>query len=372
MTVTVDSFAGAPEGVLTDRYALADVPIEFFVSVPKAMFDEISQMRSYSQLNTERLLSEADYALMADVLAPAGFSVGGDFGTSLILDAIATNVGTHSVSPFGAYAAYATLETSIGTPAAYGAAPEASEFVYPGTTQVNGSVFNRLQSGRPYKAYAGFRPMADAPDTTVFIDNLAVSGYLQATARFAFDGGAAAGTRSHFLGFLKRSAMGKLAADMVPSDVVLGFLIQGAIARLIINGTVEWSRADFPVGDNMLDAYLSAGAAFDRSPATIPAASFDSIYLEFFDCYVASDLADYGSITGFSGMRTVSFAGSVMASVNDLDLTGATYGGPYKARYDSSLSVYDSWGGEGAFGAFYEGGPAPLFWTSLVQTMEVV
>jgi hypothetical protein len=368
MAITTNTFAGAPADLLTAEYSLADIPIEYFVIVPRAMFDPQALFRSYHTLNYKRLTGTSEYIAMEDLTYPAGFSADGAF--NLHLDATDETVGTYYAGAFSN--GVSTTHEAYGPSAAtYPAVPGDVEFVYQNTTTATGDVFSNLFSPLPYKAYAGFRPMGSAPADTVFIDNLGFAGSFQPYAGYQWDTGSVSGARAQFAGVIKRDAMGKTAADLVDADIVMGCIVQGTSGRIVIDGDVVWERSDFPLGDNELDMYMSCQPTFDQSPTVITPEALDTVSLDFKDCYVSSNFADFGTLTPFSGTRTVSFANAVVASINDTDFSSASIGPTQQAGAAIGVGMYDYWDGDAMFGSFYTAGPTPLFWTQRFRATEV-
>ena len=137
MAITTESFVGAPADVLTKKYTITDIPIEFFVSIPQAMFDDQALFRSYPYFNYDRLLAPSDFAAMEDVVAPAGYSlVIPTTFPNLILDATAELVGNHYINSGGS----GDLTVYGPTAGTYAAAPLTTEFVYPHITKVSADI----------------------------------------------------------------------------------------------------------------------------------------------------------------------------------------------------------------------------------------
>jgi hypothetical protein len=350
MVDIVTSFADAPVDLFSTVYDdIADIPVEFVVSFPPAMFHDDSWpgLVGFAKLNK----GQVDPVVVPSTeLSPAmtGFTIASN--GSVTHTSTATAVG--SVTALGSVdnVSYTLNMGLTRSTAVYTALPsENVELVLPRATSAGPAqpLFDDFWiHNDPFGLYAFFRPMqAPASDGYTFVDNLAYNGEaymeLEALAEFA----PAAAGNNQFIGFIKRTAMDVPAGSLQIGDVVVGVLSKQGAWDFIVNGVsvASGTHADTD-GDRTLRLWFTPS---EDTSADAPQ-DYDSLSLSV-STAVAQDSGN--TSTEYSGTVVVNMAEAVVAFINDATYTG--WGGTYLFA-----NILESYGHEKMRGAFYATPPA--------------
>jgi hypothetical protein len=360
------------------KVSLASIPVEAFWSIPKNAFAEFGTFNVAPRMNFAALIPGAYTDAFLEV-AGAGFTC--DYA----------NTGDITYTATSEYIGYGLWLGNSGTPDyeyfngdLYLNTSSPWDFLATLSDNVDITVKNVTSMGdgyglhlvtyKPSVAYGGFRPMTDDDyDGYTFIDNLGFNGslYYDAFSGFEPSLGPASGTNNQFIGFIKRSAMGKSAGDLLDSDIVVGLLSQGTAGRLVVNGTViqTWTHS-YETG--MREFALSFDPTIDMSVPT--AAQLNALPLTFSGCYMlgydATGSSD--SYVDYSGDLTVDMAEAVIAALNDADLEGigGSWTGYDHGYWEPRCTLNTYWADEYLKGYVYVSGEDVH--GDMVQTVDVL
>jgi hypothetical protein len=363
----------------TRKVNLASIPVEAFWSIPKNAFAEFGEFDFSERLNFTALTTGA-YTDAYIELEASGFTFDWS-GTGNITYTSTSEpigyakwVGNNDFTDYEDFSGDLYLDTS--SPWDFlDTLPDNVEFIAKNVARMGDGSALHMITYKPGAAYAGFRPMTDDTyDGYTFIDNLGFNGEVYFSAYITFDpavGTPASGTNNQFIGFIKRSAMGKTAGDLLDSDIVCGLISQGTAGRLVVNGSVveSWTHS-FERGNR--EFALSFYPQFDLSEATAAQLNelpmtFDGAYMQGYDA--AGDSDPY---VDYSGDFTVDMSEAVIAAINDADLEGigGSWTGYDHGSFESTCFLETVYYGEMAKGYVYFSDEEGVH-GDLVQTIDI-
>jgi hypothetical protein len=349
------------------KVGLSAIPVEAFWTIPKNAFAEFGEFDFSERLNFTALTTGA-YTDAYIELEASGFTFDWS-GTGNITYTSTSEpigyakwVGNNDFTDYEDFSGDLYLDTS--SPWDFlDTLPDNVEFIAKNVARMGDGSALHMITYKPGAAYAGFRPMTDDTyDGYTFIDNLGFNGEVYFSAYITFDpavGTPASGTNNQFIGFIKRSAMGKTAGDLLDSDIVCGLISQGTSGRLVVNGSVveSWTHS-FERGNR--EFALSFYPQFDLSEATAAQLNelpmtFDGAYMQGYDA--AGDSDPY---VDYSGDFTVDMSEAVIAAINDADLEGigGSWTGYDHGSFESTCFLETVYYGEMAKGYVYVSGEA--------------
>lgn len=356
MPTIVNDFTGLPAGLLLKQYAAAsDIPVEFYMSWDKWIWGDRGQGRTWLYMNQNIL---ADYSGDLPYTIPSGFHMGDPGGTEILHDG--DNGDSGSIQTYGQndwLSAYHG-DTLIYCHPTAGTSYLSSngEVVIQNATKIGG-VYIDATASDPGSSHFGFRPMASAPSSGVFVDNLAFTGWGNFDLRTRWDDqmytGPAGSVNNQFIGMLKREKAGSTAAALTAADVVFGMLSQGQYAKIIANGTVVYTQ-DFGYATGMRELVLDFQTNEDWTYKN--AADYNSITVNINSVSIYDGTHGTGSDSfAFTQDVTVSMAGAVLAVINDASMRGlgGNYTGYADGYWEGKILLDDNYNNEAAFGAWY-------------------
>lgn len=363
MAVITQTFAGAPTDVLTAKYAsVDDIPVELWVTAPKTVLRAAGSTEEgvnlSASVNTGRM--------------EPGLEDGSGVPGNIFVDGFSVVAGrlVHTASGVDCGMAFATYSTTsdkytvridaavqTATTAVFDAMPSVVDFSFRGAAAFSGDVFygDLLSAGA---VYSGVRPRTDIPTSAyTFVDNIGAgmsSLFIRSDSAISTTVSEAA--NNQFMGLLYPSGVGKTALNIVPADVAAGILMQGTNIHVVAGGVVRQTvsatgnaprESQFTL--NRIGAAPTDPAANDQMTASVTAlvARYTSPYTTYLNIYQ-------------EGSYSIDMAGTVFASVNDLDTSAS-------GRWFNNMRISGA-----VYGAFYPNGPVPPFWTQRVRTTEVV
>jgi hypothetical protein len=250
MLVTIN-YVNAPQDLVGKLYtALPDIKTEYFVTVNRELFGQYNA-RTDTWLDCRINGAYGNYGVFEPQLSlPMPMIEGATLGPYPPLGAEGYAL-THTAS--GVQLINGTWEYDYSFDFGDGLAdvsvlPPLVDIVWPHTTTISGRYdLLWIQGGEPFQMYAGFRPMGGVTEEFTFIDNMGMPG---GVGFHGFSNSILTDIKppKAFSGFIKRTALGKKAAELVDADVVCGMLVVGTSAKFITNGIVRWERTGLPVG----------------------------------------------------------------------------------------------------------------------------
>jgi hypothetical protein len=340
--------------------SLNAIPIEAFWSLPKDVWNgaagwlgSINVAANYAAIN--------NVAYDGDFLPISSSEFTFDYASSGNYTSIATSevvglaqwTGSSSADYYSGF-----LNSGLGaTPSFYAGLPDNVEIVVSHVTNLFDGSSLTLGGYKPGVAAVGMRPMTDdAYSGYTFIDNLAFNGNADLQINTGHDltlGPLAAGTNNHFIGFIRRSAIGIPGSELADADIVLGIVSTEVSARLVLNGTVltTWTHS-YAYGRR--EIYVTFVPQADTTGATYTDLNSVAVTL---DCYaIGTDASGtWDSQSHKTDNVTVDFAEAVIYASNEADYEGlgGSYTGYADGYYSVQAGLYSYWGEEVAHGNIY-------------------
>jgi hypothetical protein len=240
----------------------------------------------------------------------------------------------------------------------------------------------QLGGRRAFRSSMYLTPTVDASPDIAFIDCFLPSEIIDFYAEVSGNNSLLAGlpNQNFFTGLIKTAAKNKALTDIVPTDVMLGVLVVGQSAKVIINGVVEWQRTNLPLGQRqaVLYGYVVHPEPVFAIEAQKPVPS-DYSTIQFHVTrgavakYPSESWESVGEIS--NTVFSIDLAGCALLTASDCDIDpvwGHVSVYSPVGTFDSRVMFSGPSDHPVAFGATYSGAEPPRFWTQRIRTTEVI